>query len=125
MDGKTGIILFGHGARDPEWAAPMRRVQAQIQAAAPELLVELGFLEFMSPDLDGAVAALAAAGATRVLVLPMFLAQGGHLKRDLPLQVAEARERHPGLELILEPAIGEAESVVAAMAGHALALGRA
>lgn len=125
MDGKTGIILFGHGARDPEWAAPMRRVQAQIQAAAPELLVELGFLEFTSPDLDGAVAALAATGATRVRVLPMFLAQGGHLKRDLPLQVAEARERHPGLELILEPAIGEAEAIVGAMAAHALALGRA
>ena len=27
----TALILFAHGARDPEWANPMRRVQAAIR----------------------------------------------------------------------------------------------
>ena len=30
---KNALILFAHGARDPEWANPMRRVQAAVRAA--------------------------------------------------------------------------------------------
>ena len=27
----SALILFAHGARDPEWAAPLRRVQAAVR----------------------------------------------------------------------------------------------
>ena len=80
----TALILFAHGARDPEWADPMRRVQAAIRERAPALQVELAFLEFMSPTLEECLQAIIARGATRVVVQPMFIARGGHIKRDLP-----------------------------------------
>jgi sirohydrochlorin cobaltochelatase len=116
----TAIILFAHGARDPEWALPMRRVQAAIRAKAPDLSVELAFLEFMSPDLTACAAEAIAAGASRVLVIPMFIAQGGHLKREVPELLAALRARWPGVQFLLERAIGEEESVVQAMAQAAL-----
>lgn len=119
---QQALILFAHGARDPEWAAPLRRVQAAIRAARPEARVELAFLEFMTPDLEGCVTGLVADGIGRIVVLPMFIAQGGHLKRDVPLLIAALRERHPELVVELAPAVGETESVVQAMAGAALAL---
>jgi len=117
----TALILFAHGARDPEWANPLRRVQAAIAARAPGRRVELAFLELMAPTLADCVAALAADGVTRIAVVPMFIAQGGHLKRDLPALLAELRERHPQIDLLLAPAIGEAASVIDAMALAALA----
>jgi sirohydrochlorin cobaltochelatase len=46
----------------------------------------------------------------------VFLGQGGHLKRDLPALADNVRKRHPGLELVLEPAIGEQPDVIAALA---------
>ena len=48
---KTALILFAHGARDPEWANPMRRIRAAVMQQAPAMRVELAFLEFMSPNL--------------------------------------------------------------------------
>jgi len=66
------------------------------------------------------IAALAAEGASRVAVVPIFLAQGGHLKRDLPVLLEEARAAHPGCEITLATAAGEADPVVAAMADNAL-----
>ena len=116
----TAIILFAHGARDPEWANPLRRVQAAIRQRAGSVPVELAFLEFMTPTLPECVAALVAGGAANILVLPMFIAQGGHLKRDVPEMVALLRSTYPEVRFSLAGAIGENEIVVQAMAEAAL-----
>ncbi|MBK7898985.1 MAG: CbiX/SirB N-terminal domain-containing protein [Azonexus sp.] len=116
------LILFAHGARDPEWAVPIRRVQAAVRDLAPHLAVECAFLEFMTPALPECADALAALGVARVVVLPMFIAQGGHLKRDVPLLIEALRQRHPGVQFVLAPAIGENDAVLRAMAATAAAL---
>lgn len=118
---QSAVVLFGHGARDPEWAGPMQRVRAHMLAAAPDLAVELAFLEFMSPTLEEAVDALVARGVSHIGVVPVFLAQGGHLKRDVPVLIEAARQRHPGCEISLAVAAGEAPGVVAAIADYARA----
>ncbi|MBS0543493.1 MAG: CbiX/SirB N-terminal domain-containing protein [Proteobacteria bacterium] len=114
---ESAVVLFGHGARDPEWARPMQRIRAALEQQG--VRVELAFLEFMTPPLPEAVARLVAGGADRVAVVPIFLAQGGHLKRDLPLLVEEVRHAHPGCAITLARAAGEADGVVSAMAGYA------
>ncbi len=114
------VILFAHGARDPEWANPLRRVQAAMRAQSPEAVVELAFLEFMTPSLADCAATLVANGADRIVVLPMFIAQGGHLKRDVPNMLAQLRNDWPHVQFALAPAIGENDRVIQAMAAAAL-----
>ena len=116
-----GLILFAHGARDPRWAAPFEAVAAAVRAARPGLPVRLAFLEFMAPTLPQAGGELAAAGCSHLTVLPMFLGAGGHVRQDLPRLLDELRAAHPGLQVVLQPAVGEIDSVVAAMAAAALA----
>ena len=118
----SALILFAHGARDPAWAEPVRRVQAAMRQCAPALRVELAFLEFMLPSLADCAAGLAAAGVRRIVVLPMFIAQGGHLKRDVPELLDALRARFPAVDFELAAAIGENEAVIRAMAEAGLAL---
>ena len=113
-----GVILFGHGARDPQWAQPMRQVANLLAESAPGLRVELAFLEFLSPTLPEAIDRLAV-HCPKLTVIPMFVAQAGHLKRDLPLLLEQARARHPALLLDLAPPVGESERVLAAIAAYA------
>lgn len=115
---KQALILFAHGSRDPQWAAPFAALRA---ALAARYDVELAYLELMAPTLDEAVARLAARGALRIRVVPVFLGQGAHLKRDLPALAAAAGARHRGVALELEPAIGEQPAIIAALAA---AIGR-
>lgn len=119
----SSLILFAHGARDPEWAQPLVRLQQAILAREPQRIVKLAFLEFMAPTLAEAIDAAVAEGCSAVTVVPVFLAQGGHVKRDLPLIVEAAQVRHPGVALTLRPAIGETQAVIDAMAGAILAEG--
>lgn len=117
---KTALILFAHGARDPEWANPMRRVQAAVRSRQPGVPVELAFLEFMAPTLPDCIAGLLADGVGKIVVMPMFIARGGHLKRDVPEMLAALRQAHPQVEFVLGDAIGEHALVVEAMAAAAL-----
>jgi sirohydrochlorin cobaltochelatase len=116
-----GLILFAHGARDPRWAGPFEAVAQRVKSARPQAAVRLAFLEFMTPGLVQAGAELVAAGCTHVAVLPMFLGAGGHVRKDLPLLMDEMRAAHPLVHFTLHAAVGEIDSVVAAMAGVALA----
>lgn len=120
-----GLLLFAHGARDPHWAVPFEDVAARVRAAHPGVPVALAFLEFMTPDLREAGRQLAAQGCTRVDVLPLFLGAGGHVRKDLPELLAELAAAHPRVSWQLHPAVGELDTVIAAMAAAAGQLLRA
>lgn len=117
---KRGLLLFAHGARDPRWALPFEDIARRVRAADPSVAVALSYLEFMTPGLVEAGAALAAQGCVRVEVLPLFLGAGGHVRKDLPMLLEQIRAAHPGVDWVLRPAIGEDDAVVEAMAQCAL-----
>jgi len=119
---KPGLLLFAHGARDPNWALPFEAVAERVRAAEPALPLQLAFLEFMPPGLIDAGNELAAAGCTQVHVMPLFLGAGGHVRKDLPELLAALRAAHPRIDWRLHPAVGEITSVVQAMADASLQL---
>ena len=120
----AGLLLFAHGARDPRWAEPFLAIAARIRLADPARPVELAFLELMEPDLGQAARRLAAAGARRIHIVPLFLGMGGHLRNDLPPLVEAVRASLAEVELRLHPAIGENEAVIAVVASAASAAAR-
>jgi sirohydrochlorin cobaltochelatase len=119
---QRGLILFAHGARDPRWSVPFEAVARSVRERDPRLVVQLAYLEFMTPGLIDAGSSLVQAGCARVDVVPLFLGAGGHVRKDLPLLLAELATLHPQVTWQLRSAIGEADSVIDAMAQAALAL---
>lgn len=114
-EGETAIVLFAHGARDPGWAEPFRKIQRAV-AEKTRARVELAFLELMRPSMEEAISQLAEAGVNRITLFPLFLAQGGHLKQDLPRLIGEVEKRHPDLAIEVTPALGEVDSILDAIA---------
>jgi sirohydrochlorin cobaltochelatase len=115
------LALLGHGARDPAWAEALWAVRAKIRARSPACRVELAFLEYQSPNLETLLATLhAEGGVARVFILPMFIAAGGHLKRDLPARIARLQTQFPQIRIEFTAAIGLADAVQEAMSEAAL-----
>ena len=110
------IVLFAHGARDPEWALPFEAIRDRVRTKRPGLRVELAFLEFMKPELAETIGALAEQGAKNVTVFPVFMAQGGHLKNDVPVLMEDCRRRHPGTAIKLASAVGDVPEIRDAIA---------
>ena len=112
----SALVLFAHGARDSQWAEPFRALQKAVSARRPDLAVELAYLEIMGPALGDCVARLASAGHQRIVIAPLFLAQGGHLKKDLPRLVKDMSARYPGANISVLPPIGEVTELLSAIA---------
>ena len=111
----TGIILFAHGARDPNWARPVERLQRMLIERMPDALTETAYLEHMTPTLEDAADAMVASGATALSVVPVFVAQGGHLREDLPRRVAAVAAKYPQVPVRIAPPIGEVDTILAAI----------
>ncbi|MHB1332771.1 MAG: sirohydrochlorin chelatase [Sulfuriferula sp.] len=112
----NGLVLFAHGARDPQWAAPFQRLSELVAAQRPGWQVSLAYLELMTPSLAEAVSAQVEAGASRITIAPLFLGPGGHLRRDFPILMDELRVRYPNVGFDTLPALGESDTLLAAIA---------
>ncbi len=114
------LILFAHGARDPRWAAPFERLQQLLQSRLPDVSVGLAFLELMAPRLPQLVQDFEDKGYTEITIVPVFLGQGGHVLRDLPVMVDEIRLRHREMTIKVAGAVGEDEQVLNAIAAYCM-----
>jgi sirohydrochlorin cobaltochelatase len=115
-----GIVLFAHGARDPEWARPFEAIRDRVRASRPEYPIVIAYLELMPPTLEEAIASLASEGASAITVFPLFMAQGAHLKQDLPRILAAIRASYPHVPIALETAVGEVPEILEAIAAWIL-----
>ncbi len=118
MNDKQALVLFAHGARDPRWAQPFRKLQAIAQQQLDGAQVELAFLELMEPRLPETIDRLAADGCHSIRVVPVFFGQGGHVMRDLPPMIDELRTRHPQVQISVADAVGESPEVLQAIAAY-------
>jgi sirohydrochlorin cobaltochelatase len=109
----TAVILFAHGAREGEWARPFESVRDRLRSEG--LRVELAFLEIMTPSLEDAARILVTEGIDAVTIVPLFLAQGGHVKHQLPEMIAALKRQHSGTQFRATAALGDAAEIVAAI----------
>lgn len=121
MSTQRALILFAHGARAASWAAPFERLCDLTQAREPAVRVSLAFLELMSPRLPEQVAALVADGVLDITVVPVFLGQGGHVLRDLPVMLDDLRVAYPQAALKVVEAAGENAAVLQALSDYCVA----
>ena len=115
----TGLILFAHGSRDSQWRTPFESMLEQLQRDDHRVSM-LAFLECMEPSLPEAIDSLVAQGMQKITVVPVFLAVGSHVRKDLPLLLEHARKKHPALEIQASAAIGEQPEIQLAIARFAL-----
>ena len=104
-DSTTGVIIVDHGSRRAQSNASLEEVAALFASRYPDAgVVEPAHMELAMPDIEAAYGRCVARGATRIVILPFFLARGKHWTRDIPSLTAQAAEKFPGTRYqIAEP----------------------
>ena len=96
---KSGVMLCGHGSRDPEAIAEFEALAAGLRALLPATDVATGYLEFARPLIRDGLDLLVARGARRILAVPGMLFAASHVKNDLPWEINSFAAAHAGLDL--------------------------
>jgi len=96
---KTGVLFVAHGTPVAEANAPITRLLQRVRDRFGYRQAGVGYLDCNQPNIATAFDQLVATGVTRLTVLPYFLHLGRHVRSDLPALFAQARQRHPQVEI--------------------------
>ena len=104
MTASTRILLLAHGSSDRRWCETFETLAGPTLDALPE--ARIAYMELAEPSLESQIEQAAADGITDIRVVPLFLAAGRHLRRDVPAML-EALEARLDVKVALLPPIGE------------------
>ena len=100
------LIIIAHGSHNPSWRASVERLTESLQADVGRDKVRLAYMECTPPTLMDAASEAVQSGVKKIRVLPLFLANEGHVLRDIQPLVDRLREDHGSLEVELLPPLG-------------------
>lgn len=104
---KTAIVLLSHGSRLPEAQATLQKIKTMVSSNITEdFIVEGAALQFNQPDLPASIAKVVEQGATKIIVVPLFLYLGLHMQRDIPEILAKEKIIYPGVSINMSEHIG-------------------
>ena len=117
----NSLLLVAHGSRRAESNAEIGRLAERLRErlADPDTLVEHAFLELAEPSIPDGIESCIARGATRVSVVPYFLARGTHVADDIPAEVDGKRAEHPDIDIRVTDYLGTSDALVDVLIGLA------
>jgi sirohydrochlorin cobalto/nickelchelatase len=84
MTEKIGILAIGHGSKLPYNKEVVTKIADRIAQKHSDVIVMAGFMENSEPTLEEAIKGFSGTGVTRVAAVPVFLASGVHITKDIP-----------------------------------------
>ncbi len=109
------IIIIGHGSPRKEANtidSITALLHAELHPGCKDDCVKGAYLQFSEPDIGATIEKSVAEGAKRIIMHPFFLNAGLHVTKDIPDLIAEARQRHPGVEFIFTEPLGLHEKLI-------------
>ena len=104
------LIGLAHGSRHPAGSAAIEDLLAET-ARLGAIETHPAYLDLAAPDLATAADALATAGHSRAVVLPLLFTAAYHATIDTPEAVRDAAARS-GVELVMADILGTGDDVV-------------
>ena len=95
MSRRQGVLLVGHGTRDPRGTEQFFELAGELTKVLGRVPVRPALLEFQQPTIAQAWEALVAAGVEHIDVAPLLLFAAGHAKQDIPQAIETCRQSTP------------------------------
>lgn len=106
------LLLVAHGSRREESNDEIETLAKKLSYLGSEYQgVGFAFLELAEPQITDALESMITNGAESIVVLPYFLAEGKHVVKDVPAEIAKVKEAYPDVEIKVAPHFGAADDI--------------
>lgn len=112
MSNEPRIILLAHGSSDQRWCQTFEKLATPtLESVAGS---RIAYMELAEPSLETIISEGKNEGIETFTIIPLFLAAGRHLRKDVPGMIEQLQADH-GVSITLAPPIGENPEL-----GHAI-----
>ncbi|HLG30610.1 MAG TPA: precorrin-8X methylmutase [Candidatus Brocadiales bacterium] len=108
---KTGVIALAHGSRANGGNDGLFKIVEMLQNMGKWDIVRAGFLQFAQPTFTQSVKDVVEEGAQRVVILPLLLFAGNHVRKDIPKEIEAERQKYPHVEFLYASNLGADERI--------------
>lgn len=106
----VGLIMVGHGSRNPLYKEGLEKLADIIRSRLRFKIVETAYMAINTPGIEEAIEAAVKKGATKIVLIPVFMVAGNHTAKDIPktlgLNEGERVVKRGGLEIIYGDPLG-------------------
>jgi sirohydrochlorin ferrochelatase len=88
--GKKGMLLVGHGSKMPYNQELVEKTAAFIKAKNDGYIVKCGFMNMNKPTIRESLEEFRHEPIEALVVVPLFLAKGVHIEKDIPGEIGLA-----------------------------------
>ncbi|MDR0576548.1 MAG: CbiX/SirB N-terminal domain-containing protein [Candidatus Accumulibacter sp.] len=103
---KTGLLVLGHGSKAAEADEIFAKIVDRVREISSFEHVASGSLQLSRPTFAEGVQRLLDEGVREMVVMPMFIFSGNHVKFDIPEELEALRRAHPGVRFVMTGPIG-------------------
>ncbi len=104
---KQSIILLGHGSKSKDALEDFNFIVDAVKKQANDKNVFGAHMELASPSLEDVVSFLTEEERKDVVIVPYFLFNGNHIKKDIPEKIETLKKEYPGANIELATPIGK------------------
>jgi len=101
-----GILILAHGSRQKTTEDTLKEIVRMVKEQLNEYIIEIGYLEFSSVNIEVGLERLIEQGVTEIKVVPYFLFEGIHVREDIPEEINEFLKKHPNVNVTLGKTLG-------------------
>ncbi|WP_323754387.1 CbiX/SirB N-terminal domain-containing protein [Marinobacter sp.] len=95
------IILLAHGSSDRRWCETFEKLAEPTLNSIENSTI--AYMELAEPSMDTVVTQAKSQGASQFTVVPLFLAAGRHLRKDVPAMIKAISEEHAVTMRLADP----------------------
>ncbi|MFB5663332.1 sirohydrochlorin chelatase [Alteribacillus sp. HJP-4] len=106
------ILYVGHGSRVKKGNEQLQYFVDQVKKRMPHTIQETCFLELAEPDIIKGADTCVQQGANSLVVSPVLLLAAGHIKKDIPDELARVQQKYPELPIHYGDPFGLHEKVL-------------
>lgn len=92
MTDSSQVILLAHGSSDQRWCETFEKLAAPTLQSVENSAI--AYMELAEPSLDSIIAEGKQNGIGQFTIVPLFLAAGRHLRKDVPAMIDDLERQH-------------------------------
>lgn len=101
----NGVLILAHGSRRKETENTLQKV-AQMVKEKITVPTEIAYMEFSDQNIAYGLDQLVSKGISQIKVVPYFLFSGIHILEDIPKELNDYVQKHPGVSITMGDTLG-------------------
>ncbi|ACV64439.1 cobalamin (vitamin B12) biosynthesis CbiX protein [Desulfofarcimen acetoxidans DSM 771] len=107
---KKAVVMLGHGSRAVVGEANdiIIEIAQQVKDVLQQDIFEVAYMNPKSgrQNLGEAIDKVMAQGVEKIIIAPLFITNGMHIRYDIPEEIEEAKKKYPNVEIVFARIIG-------------------